>query len=95
MPVSIAQRIGFHRGRAILFFRIARRRHFLAAVLARRSLAAKQYGYHRRAVLLIRRALLVKAAAARAAMRARFHRRRIGQLRMARRLHAQKQARPA
>src|SRR6266581_2284487 len=86
--VNFARRIAFHRARTATFLRIARRRHLLAAVLARRALAAKQRGMHRRAASLLRLALRAKAGAGRAAFRARLNRMRIGQLQMARRQQA-------
>jgi hypothetical protein len=90
--VNYARRIAFHRTRAAAFRRIALRRHLLAAALARRALAAKQRGLHRRAAALLRVALRLKAGAARAALRARLNRARILQMQRAR-LQAQRVAR--
>lgn len=88
-----ARRIVFHRRRARHFRRTARRRHFRAALLARRALVAQRNGRAIRARNLLKRALRLKAAAARAGLRSTFHFKRIAQVRRARRLHAQKRAR--
>jgi hypothetical protein len=87
-----AKKIVFHRRRARQFHRVARRRHLRAARLARRALVAQRNGHPIRARRLLKRALRLKAQAARAALRAKFHRNRIAAVRRARRLHAQQHA---
>jgi|SwirhirootsSR3_FD_contig_31_7362922_length_586_multi_4_in_0_out_0_1 hypothetical protein len=87
-----ATRIAFLRVTANRLRSVALRRHFRAALLARRALVAKQNGHHLRARNLLRRALMMKAAAARAGVRSRIHRMRIVKIRQARRLRAQRQA---
>ena len=83
---NFTQRIAAHRRRANRFTRVSKRRHLRAAKLARLALRAKGNGNHLRAGNLLKRALRVKAGAARAGLRARFNRRRIVQIRRARRL---------
>jgi hypothetical protein len=91
MPVGrFVHRIRFHRRRARALRRVARRRHFRAALVARRALRAKARGHHLRARRLLHRALHLKAAAARAGLRARLHQRRIAHLRRARRARARR-----
>jgi hypothetical protein len=87
-----ARRIMMHRRRAMRLRRVARRRHLIAAVIARRALMAQRSGHPRVARRLLMRALRVKAWAVRAMLRSRFNRRRIAQIRRARRLHAQRHA---
>jgi hypothetical protein len=80
----LAKKIGFHRRRANRLHRMAMRRHFRAAAVARRALKAKQNGRHVRARNLMRRALRIKAMATRAGMRSRVHRARVARLRQIR-----------
>jgi hypothetical protein len=86
----LAKRIMIHRIRAKRLQGLARRRHFRAAVLARKALVANQRGHRLRALNLLRGALRVKAAAARAAFRSRVNRQLIVRVRRLRRLRAQK-----
>jgi hypothetical protein len=81
----LTRRIAVLRRRANRLRQLARRRHFRAAALARRALAAKQNAHHVRARNLMRRALRVKAMATRAGHRARLHHVRVAALRLARR----------
>lgn len=76
--------VDFHRKQAAHFARLAKERHYRAAVLARRSLAAQKQGRPVEARRLIQRALQVKAAAARAGLRSKNHRARIAEIRKAR-----------
>jgi hypothetical protein len=88
---NLAKRIRAHRANATHFGRLGRRRHLRAAVLARRSLVAKQKGHHKRAVVLLKRALRLKALAARAKLRAKLSRARVAAIR---RLRSRRVRRP-
>jgi hypothetical protein len=91
MPIGHFQkRINFNRRRANVLARIAARRHFRAAQVAKRALVVKAKGHHVRAQHLLKRALGLKAQATRAGVRSKMHRARIPRLRQARLLHAQK-----
>lgn len=79
-----ARPLQFHRTRARQFARLARRRHYRAAVLARRSLAAQRMGRPVVAKRLMRAALRMKAMAGRATLRSQLHRRRVAAIRRAR-----------
>jgi hypothetical protein len=88
MPEANVQPLRFHRRRARFHARVARRRHFRAAVLARRSLAAQSMGRPVQARRLMRAALNTKARAGRAGLRAQFHRNRMTAIRNARAQHS-------
>jgi hypothetical protein len=76
-----AQRIAHHRERAAHFARLARERHYRAAVLARWSLSAQKQGRPVQARRLMQQALQVKAAAGRASLRSQHHWARIAAIR--------------
>jgi len=82
--VNFVRRIRTNLQASARFRKASVSRHFAAAVLGRKALAAKSRGRPLIAARLMRRALAAKAAAVRAQMRARLHFRRAAQLRMVR-----------
>jgi hypothetical protein len=79
------RKIEFHRERADLFLKMARRRHRRAAALAQQALAAQRQGHPVQARQLMESALRVKAAAGRASLRSQNHRARIAEIKQAQR----------